>query len=314
MSRLRDHLPPPNSLVTFESAARHLSFTLAARDLGVTQAAVSRQIRLLEDHLGVVLFAREHRALSLTDFGQRLFDSVSQGLGQIAQVAADIRREETSAHVTIASSVTFASYWLMSRIAQYRAQFPEVDIQLVASARSRDLSDSNVDLAIRYGTGHWPGHEAYYLFDNDVFPVCSPLYLEQHGPLTALADLRKARLLHLAKFDRNWVTWASWFSEFKLGKVPPARGLLFDNYMVLIHAAIRGEGVALCGRRLAEDLIHRQELVRPFSTALRSNSTFFLVEPTDRRLRRPVRHFRDWLLAEARMEPSGEATVETPLE
>jgi LysR family transcriptional regulator, glycine cleavage system transcriptional activator len=302
MQTLRDQLPPPNSLVTFEAAARHLSFTAAADELRVTQAAVSRQIRLLEDHLGVTLFNREHRALKLTEFGERLYQSVEQGLGQIARVATAIRREESSADVTIASSVTFASYWLMSRIAQYRAQFPEVDIQLVASARTRDLTGSGIDLAIRYGRGLWPGYRAHYLFGNDVFPVCSPTYLERHGPLNALADLKDARLLHLAKFDRNWVTWSSWFEEFGLGELPPTRGLLFDNYMVLIHAAIRGEGVALCGGRLAEDLIRRQELLRPFSTALRSEFTFFLVEPADRHLRRTVRHFRDWLLAEARME------------
>lgn len=305
MAGLRDRLPPPNSLVVFEAAARHLGFTAAASELRVTQAAVSRQIRLLEDWLGVSLFERTHRALRLTPFGTRLHEAVTLGLGQIARVADDIRREESRGDVTVACSVTFASYWLMSRIAQYRAQFPDVDIQLVASARSSGLSGTRADLSIRYGRGHWPGHTAHYLFDNDVFPVCSPLYLERHGPLRELADLRSARLLHLAQYDRNWVTWATWFAAFGMKDVPPPRGLSFDNYMVLIHAAVSGEGVALCGGRLAEDLIRRNELVRPFDAALRSEFNFFLVEPADRHLRRPVRHFRDWLLAEARVSPPG---------
>jgi LysR family glycine cleavage system transcriptional activator len=298
MPRLRDDLPPPNSLVTFEAAARHLSFTAAAKELLVTQAAVSRQIRVLEDHLGIDLFRREHRALALTPGGERLFLSVSHGLGQIASVAADIRREKSSIDVTIASSVTFASYWLMSRIAQYRAHFPEVDIELVASARSRQLTGSNVDLAIRYGNGQWPGQRAHYLFDNAVFPVCAPAYLERHGPLATLVDLKTARLLQLAKYDRNWVTWANWFEAFDLGE--PPRGVEFDNYMVLIHAALRGEGVALCGGRLAEELMLRHDLARPIDSALRSDFTFFLVEPADRELSAPVRQFREWLLAEAR--------------
>jgi LysR family transcriptional regulator, glycine cleavage system transcriptional activator len=302
MARLRDRLPPPNSLVTFEAAARHLGFTLAAKELQVTQAAVSRQIQLLEDHLGVALFKRKHRALELTHAGERLRQAVVQGLQQIARAADDIRREETSADVTIASSVTFASYWLMSRIAQYRAHFPEVDIRLVASARTRDLTGSGLDLAIRYGRGGWSGYVSHYLFGNEVFPVCSPLYIERHGPLTQLSDLRRATLLHLAQYDRNWVTWQSWFAAFDLSEVPPHRGLSFDRYMVLIHAAIRGEGVALCGGRLAEDLIRRHELLRPFPDALPSEFSFFLVEPSDRHLRRWVRHFRDWLLAEARIE------------
>src|SRR5690606_5703151 len=176
---------------------------------------------------------------------------------------------------------------------------PEVDIQLVASARSRDLAGSNVDLAIRYGRGEWPGRKAHYLFENDVFPVCSPTYAEKYNRLETLADLKSSRLLHLAVHDRNWVTWASWFAAFDLGEVPE-RGLLFDNYMVLVHAAIRGQGVALCGGRLAEELIGRQELIRPFPDSLRSEFSFYLVEPADHPPRRPVRRFRDWLIAEAR--------------
>src|SRR5690606_20394461 len=111
---------------------------------------------------------------------------------------------------------------------------------LVASARTRDLSGSGADLAIRYGRGEWPGQHAHHLFDNEVFPVCSPLYIERHGPLARLADLRKARLLHLVQYDRNWVTWASWFEALDLKGMPPPRGLQFDNYMVLIHAAVSG--------------------------------------------------------------------------
>lgn len=300
MAGLRDQLPPPNSLVTFEAAARHLSFTAAAGELRVTQAAVSRQVRLLEDHLGVEVFKRAHRALALTPHGERLFQAVEEGLGRIAQVAGDIRRAESSVDVTIASSVTFASYWLMSRIAQYRAQFPDVDVQLVASARSRDLTGSNIDLAIRYGRGQWPGRTAHYLFGNDVFPVCSPAYLERNTALGTVSDLANARLLHLARYDRNWVTWASWFAEFDLGEVP-ARGLWFDNYMVLVHAAIQGQGVALCGGRLAEELIRRHDLIRPFATALRSEFSFYVVEPSQHRPRRPVTRFRDWLLQDAHM-------------
>lgn len=302
MRTLRERLPPPNSLVTFEAAARQLGFTRAARELRVTQAAVSRQVQLLEDHLGVALFKRKHRALELTPAGEQLREAVAQGFGQIAQAAEEIRRAESSMGVTVASSVTFASYWLMARVAQYRAQFPSVDIQLVASARTRDLTGSSVDLAIRYGRGHWSGNVAHYLFGDEVFPVCSPLYIERHGPLTKLSDLRNAMLLHLAQYDRNWVTWSSWFAAFGLKPVPPQRGLQFDNYMVLIHAAIRGEGVALCGARLAEDLVRRKELVRPFDAALPSEFSFFLVEPGHRHPRRSVRHFRDWLLAEARVE------------
>jgi LysR family transcriptional regulator, glycine cleavage system transcriptional activator len=196
--------------------------------------------------------------------------------------------------------VTFASYWLMSRIANYRANFPDVDLHLVATAKTRDITRSGIDLAIRYGRGEWPGLKAHYLFDNDIFPVCAPRYLEQHGPVDTLARLKKATRLHLVQFDRNWVTWASWFSEFGVDEPEGEAGLSFDNYMLLIHAAIRGEGVALCGGRLAEDLIARGELVRTLNSAIRSDRSFYLLEPEGLPARPSVRHFRDWLLGEAR--------------
>jgi LysR family glycine cleavage system transcriptional activator len=305
MQRLRDRLPPPNSLVAFETAARHLSFTRAAAELRVTQAAISRQIRLLEDHLGVALFSRKHRALTLTDWGERLQRAVSIGLGHIAQVADEIRRAQNTSDVVVSSSVTFASYWLMARIAKYRAMFPDVDLHLVASARVRDFAASGIDLAIRYGRGTWPGVDAHILFGNEIFPVCAPAYLARRGPLLKLADLMGATLLHLEQYDRNWVTWPAWLAKVGLAEMPSGPSLSFDNYMVLIHAAIRGEGVALCGRRLAEDLIARGELTRPFTAALQSEFSFYLLEPRDRPPRRPVRHFRDWLLTEAGNPPDG---------
>ena len=299
MQRLRDRLPPANSLVVYECAARHLSFTRAAEELRVTQAAVSRQVQLLEAHLGVRLFERRHRAIELTPQGQHFQQAVSIGLAHVASAADELRRELDTADVTISSSVTFASYWLMSRIAKFRAQFPEVDVRLVASAKARDLATTGIDLAIRYGRGEWPGAVADKMFENEIFPVCAPSYLGERAPLERLSDLDQATLLHLTQYDRNWVTWETWFREFGLGEPPRGRGLFFDNYMILLHAAVRGEGVALCGGRLAEDLIARGELVRPIDASLHSEFSFYLLHPAGRPLRPDAARFRDWLLSEA---------------
>ena len=299
MRRLRDRLPPANSLVVFEAVARHLSFTRAAQELLVSQAAVSRQIQLLEDYLGEALFFRKHRAIELTPSGEHFHKAASMGLQYIANASDEIRRDRIASDVTISSSVTFASYWLMSRIAKFRAQFADADIRLVASARVRDFAATDVDLAVRYGRGKWPNIIAHHLFDNEIFPVCAPSYLENEGPIRELSDLQNAILLHLDQFDRNWVTWDSWLKEFDFNAPLSGQSLSFDNYLLLIHAAVRGEGVALCGGRFAEDLIHQGELVRPLNASINSEYSFFLLQSSIRPLRPEALRFRNWLLDES---------------
>ncbi len=300
MAALRSRLPPANSLVVFEAAARHLNFTRAAGELSVTQAAVSRQIHGLEDHLGVPLFHRLHRGLQLTRDGQRLQKAVTMGLEHIANTAADIRRVRGEAEVTVSTSVSFASYWLMSRVAKFRAAHPEVELRLVASAPVSDLTVAGIDLAVRYGSGRWSGVKAIHLLDNEVFPVCAPSYLESRPALEEPADLLRETLLHLAEFDRNWVTWEAWMRSFGVEEPPATRGLEFDNYLVLIQAALDGQGVALGGARLAEGLLTRGLLVRPIEATLRSDKAFYLLIPAEVPLGPPAALFRDWILREAK--------------
>jgi LysR family glycine cleavage system transcriptional activator len=300
MTGLRTKLPPANSLVVFEAAARHLNFTRAAAELNVTQAAVSRQIQTLEVHLGVPLFRRLHRALQLTRDGQRLYQAVAMGLEHIANTAADIRRLRHDAELTVSSSVTFASYWLMSRVAKFRAAHPDVELRLVASAPVRDLAVAGIDLAIRYGSGRWPEVEATHLMDNEIFPVCAPAYLKTRPRLRAPADLLNETLLHLVEFDRNWVTWESWLRNFGVEESPSSRGLEFDNYLILVQAALDGQGIALGGGRLAEDSVARGALVRPIEASLRSERAFHVITPRDMPLSEPAKLFRDWILEEAK--------------
>jgi LysR family glycine cleavage system transcriptional activator len=300
MINLRGKLPPANSLVTFEAAARHLNFTRAAAELRVTQAAVSRQVHLLEDNLGVPLFERQARGLRLTAPGQRLHEAVTMGLGHIATTAADLRRVRRAGELTVSTSVTFANYWLMSRVAKFRAAHPEVQLRLVASAPVRDLTASGIDLAVRYGRGNWGGVETLHLLDNHVFPVCAPSYMARRRPLQSVTDLLEETLLHLVEFDRNWVSWESWLAA--MGVTAPARGpsLEFDNYLVLTQAVLDGQGIALGGGRLAEDFLARGQLVRPIEAMLRSEQSFYLLIPSDQPLSPQAKAFRDWILVEAK--------------
>lgn len=300
MVSLRSKLPPVNSLVVFEAAARLMNFTRAAQELSVTQAAVSRQIQLLEDHLGTQLFQRQPRALKLTLPGHRLHKAVTMSLEHIANTVMDLRRIGPKADVTVATSVTFASYWLMAHIAKFRAANPEIELKVVASAPVSDLAAAGIDLAIRYGSGKWPGVQAIHLMDNEVFPVCSPDYLAGRKPLKKPRDLLEESLLHLIEYDRNWVTWEAWLQNFGVPWKPAKRGLEFDNYLVLVQGALDGQGVALGGGRLAEDFIARGTLVRPINATLSSSRGFYLLVPTDVPLSQPAKHFRDWIVGEAK--------------
>ncbi|MEE2698756.1 MAG: LysR substrate-binding domain-containing protein [Pseudomonadota bacterium] len=299
MRRLRDRLPPANSLVVFEAVARRMSFTEASKELLVSQAAVSRQIKLLEDRFEISLFTRRHRAIELTPQGVNFHKAVTIGLNHIAHAADSLQQEKEISDVTVSSTVTFASYWLLSRVAKFRTEFPDIDIRLVASTKGGDLSGTSIDLAVRYGHGAWPNVSAELMFANEIFPVCSPIYLEKKGPIKILPDLLEADLLHLTVFDRNWITWESWLEDFGLRSPAENKKISFDNYMVLIHAAVRGEGIALCGARLAEDLISRGELVRPITATLPSKFSFYLLHDSGKALSPNATKFREWLLSEA---------------
>jgi LysR family transcriptional regulator, glycine cleavage system transcriptional activator len=300
MAGLRAKLPPVNSLLVFEAAARHLNFTRAAQELSVTQAAVSRQIQIIEEHLGTLLFHRMPRALKLTPAGTHLSKSVTMGLEHIASTVTDIRRVGSKADVTIATSVTFASYWLMAHIAKFRALNPDIELKVVASAPVSNLAAAGIDLAVRYGTGAWPGVEVIHLLDNAIFPVCAPSYLQGRKPLRTARDLLGEVLLHLVEYDRNWVTWEAWLNHFDVPWKPTKKGLEFDNYLVLIQAAIDGQGIALGGQRLAEDFISRGALVRPIEATLSSTRGFYLLFPVDVPLSKPAKLFRDWIVAETK--------------
>ncbi len=299
MTSLRVRLPPANCLVAFEAAARQLNFTRAARELNVTQAAVSHQIQVLEGHLGLKVFDRQPRGLALTAEGFRLQKAVTMGLEHIAATVEDITRVRNPKELTVSTSVTFANYWLMSRISKFRAKHPDVDLRMVASAPIRNLAAEGIDVAVRYGSGDWPRVNAVHLFDNEVFPVCSPGYLKKRGKIRDLKALLDETLIHLIEPDRNWVTWSSWFGAMGVAGKPTTRGLEFDNYLVLIQAVLDGQGIALGGGRLAENFLAQGLLVRPAEATLRTEGAFYVLTPTEVPLREPAKRFREWILSEA---------------
>ena len=292
-------LPPANSLVAFEAAARHLSIKLAAQELMVTPAAVSRHVSNLEQHLGCRLFERLHRRLRLTPPGQSFYRSVADGLGTIAGAARQILADGEPMQVTVGSTLGFASLWLMPRISGFTASHPEIALRYVVSDTLMDRQDAELDLLVLYGRGRWPGYQATLLFDDEIIAVASPDYLREHPGLREAADLQSARLIHLESENRDWETWPVWFQRVGIAGTPPRTGERFNDYVMAIQAAIDGRGVLLGWRRLILDHLNRGVLVRAVPASAPAQGGYFQLVRADRPVSPATRLLQDWIGAAA---------------
>jgi len=305
MKSLRRRLPPFAALVTFEAAARHLNFTRAAAELGVTQAAVSRQIRVLEGYVGVALFRRSTRISGLTPAGHRLQQAVAMGLDHIVTAVGEISRPQTSAQVTITTTIALASVWLMPRIAKFRASYPDIDLKVIAADPILNLAADGIDVALRYGYGDWAGVTAERLFDIELFPVCSAAYLASNPQMRAVSDLSNVTLLHIDEPNSRDADWAVWFGAVGAKAPPQSGGLHFNNYPLLIQAALNGQGVALGWGHIVDDYLESGTLVRPFDITWRLEPAFYMALPEDVVSHEEVVLFCDWLRDETQPLRSG---------
>ena len=299
-------LPPLNTLPDFEAAARHLSFTKAADELSLTHGAVSRQVKALEEALGVKLFRRLNRALRLTDEGQAYAGTVRELLARLREASERLSAREEKGGLTVSTTYSFTNKWLMPRLVRFRARHPEIDVRLQANDQLVDFAREEVDIAIRYGRGRYPGLTAERLIADDYVPVCNPALVRGPHPLRKPADLKHHTLLHEenslrldAHGEATEVGWAMWLKAARVDGVDASRGPIFSHSSMVLQAAINGEGVAL-GRTalIAEDLAAGR-LVKPFELQLKVPLAYYIVA-LPRALERPkVRAFRDWLLEEA---------------
>jgi DNA-binding transcriptional LysR family regulator len=291
-------LPPLDLLVAFESAARHLSFTRAAAERFVTQSAISRQIRALEDELGRPLFERRHRALELTAEGQRLFSTCSAVLAQLRGAVAELRAPLRREVLSLTTTPGLASLWLIPRLPQFTRQHPGVDVRLDASYERRSLPAEGFDVAIRYGrVGAVEGRQ---LFAESMQPVCSPALLRGGPPLRAPADLRRHTLLQVSERPHAGMPleWAPWLSAVGLADLEPAASLSFSGYGEAVAAAVAGQGVALGRRPLIDGLIRSKQLVTLFKDSTASPRAYFLLVEPGARQRPAVQALERWLLDE----------------
>jgi len=301
-------LPPLDLLPGFESAARHLSFTRAAAELFLTQSAVSRQIQALEEFVGVPLFERRHKALALTAAGEAYYRAVSPVLEDLRESTRRLRETRTGHVLTVTTTVSFASLWLVPRLARWRKARPKVDVRIAATQELVDMEREGIDLAIRDCPLDAVPPGAVHLIGEHLAAVCSPAYLREAKragrPLAEPQDLRHHVLLAFesAKGRWPWMSWAAWFEAMGIEDPTPDGTLSFDQYDQVLQAAIHGQGVALGRMTIASQPIREKRLVVLFGRRQQIPRAFHAVFARGARERPEVLDFVEWLQQEIRRE------------
>lgn len=289
-------LPPLNSLVAFEASARSLSFTVAAKELNVTQGAVSRQIKLLEEYLGQTLFERNTREVSLSRVGNEYFETVQSLLNQLASATGEIRKWQGSRQVTVMTSSAMAALWLLPKVADFQRIHEDIDLRIIAHDHVRDFSRLDCDLSLYYCKTPPAGMVVTPLFHEEVFPVCSPAYLAKNPHIKDIERWDAATWLWLDDPQRDWIGWPQWFEYLGHAAAVPRHRVNINNYSMLIQSALAGQGIALAWSNLIGDHLETGLLVRPTDHILRTQAMFCLLERPSIGGSSLVKHFKEWVL------------------
>jgi len=295
-----NQFPSLNFLHTFESVARHLSFTNAAKELFVTQAAVSHQIKALEDYLGVKLFRREKRKVFLSEEGQKLLPSVVSGLQGIADSLENIHNYDAEDTIVVGVGSSFSANWLVQRLGAFYQKYPEVNLHMKISNNDLDFVADGTDLAVVWGKGDWQGLMCEQLMVVEFTPVCSPELLNKTHPLKTPEDLIHYPLLD----DPDYEVWQEWFVEAGIQERKYKRRTVIRDSNVLINSTLDGHGIALCAVGIVQEYLDSGRLIRPFELSITGGGFYYLVYP-EKALRKPlVRLFKEWLIKEVRKAES----------
>ncbi|MEQ8348183.1 MAG: transcriptional regulator GcvA [Sneathiellaceae bacterium] len=294
-------LPSLTGLRAFEAAARHLSFTRAAEELNVTQTAISHQIRRLEDQLGLKLFVRRHRALTLTPAGAAYLPAVSGAFDDLRRATARVTAARDEGVLTVSTLTTLAAKWLVPRLMEFQTRHPDIEVRLTTSPQLVDLRRDDVDVAIRYGHGNWPGLKADFLMNDELFPVCAPTYAAAAGALDSPADLAGHTLLHVSP---NPESWRQWLTAAGYPDLEGRRNITFDLQLTALEAAMDGMGVAIGRSRTVERDLQAGRLVRPFALTSPAAAGFYVVVPEEEAATPKIVRFRDWVTEVARRSPT----------
>ena len=286
-------LPPLNALKAFETAARHLSFTKAAEEMYVTQAAISHQIKALEDHLGLKLFMRKNRSLLLTEEGQSYFLDIKEIFLQLHESTEKLLARGAKGSLTVSLQPSFAIQWLVPRLNQFSELHPDIDVRIKAVDLDEGSLTDDVDVAIYYGRGTWRNLHADKLHTEYLLPVCSPLLLNSSKPLSEPTDLQYHNLLH----DGSRRAWKAWFTTQNYKHFNVNQGPIFSHSSMVLQAAIHGQGVALAHNVLARPDINSGRLIVPFNHVLISKDAYYLVCRESQTELGKITAFRQWMMS-----------------
>lgn len=292
-------IPSLTALVGFEAVARLSSFTVAAGELGVTQAAISRQVRLLEEILAVRLFHRMHRSIKLTDEGEALYAVVGESMQKIAGVFDRLSTGTKQRELVLATTAAFSQFRVMPRLSKLKLIQPNLKLRLTTQMFTSDLRHNEVDVAVRYGNGKWRDGTSTLLYDEEVFPVCSPSWLETNAAPESLADLAGTALIDYDSTSEGWLAWEEWFDALGARPARLSYALRCSLYTDAVQAARHGQGVVLGWGRLLHDLLATGELVRLSVASLKVRDSYFVVVPHGRTITPEFQALIDWLRDDA---------------
>lgn len=289
-------LPPLNWLRAFEASARSLSFTQAAAELHLTQAAISKQVKLLELYLREQLFIRNPRSLELTKTGAAFLPKVRDSFDRLAAGTHEVFGRRRSEILTVRCAVGLSVNWLGPRLPGFMARHPGYPIRIISSVWSDEFDKDRFDLDIRYGFGDWPGLTAERLTWETITPLCSPALLESDRAITSPADLKDHTLLHVLGYEEGWGIWLAAAGETAIN---PGQGIHFDTSLIAFEVAAKGAGIALGRSSMAAKELEAGRLVAPFALKVPIDEAFYLMTPSDGTAHPDAGLFRDWILEEA---------------
>lgn len=292
-------LPPFKALLSFEATARLASFTHAADELYVTQGAISRQIVLLEEFLSTTLLDRTTRSVRLTATGEKYLLAVQKALQPLVQTTADITHWKGKQQITIATSTALASMWLIPRISDFNLAYPNIELRIMALDNPLLNQLNDYDLAIYYLRTP-PSHgKSIPLHSEEIVPVCSPTYIEQHGSINSIEDLKNHTWLNLEESLTHWITWDEWFMKQGLAILKPKRRININNYSMVIQAALSGQGIALGWKNLIDSYLHVKSLIPVINQSLHTDYKFYIIERDDELVRhKNIQPLKDWLVSQ----------------
>ena len=297
MHRLRSLVPSANYLFCFEAAARRRSFTAAAQELNVSQPAVSKTIRLLEEATGLKLFRRDHTRLELTADGHRLYKETQEAFDHLHMVISSLQKKHSNDIVRVSFSASFVQLWLLPRLKDFKTAHPDVSLRIEESSRDdQDLIEEDIDLSARLGDGKWPGLHAWHFVREEVLPVCSPDYLREFGPIIEPVDLLQHTLLNFEERHRTRLAWREWLGRHSVPVGRLKQDFVFTDALGSIEAAVRSQGIALGWKHLVHEHLLAGRLVAPLKETYRSGQSVHLIMPAQRPPKRGTELFRDWLI------------------